>query len=142
MNKRDLLLGGTAALAVCVLLPASARAVPASTARILGRLRRHPDLLGQAGLEAWRRYVGEAFEAIRSPGAPVLVLRRVVQQHAAQAGEQFSLLFAATPNRPGHAVVQRLRSRSTGQQIPVYLQAAGRDADGVVLYRADFNRLG
>jgi hypothetical protein len=49
--------------------------------------------------------------------------------------------LSITGRSPGNAGAQWLRSRTTGQHVAVYLQAAGSDADGAALYRVDFNCL-
>jgi hypothetical protein len=148
MNKRDFVLGGATTLTAGVMLPARADAaqpsvganhsqLDGSTAR---RLARWPDLASRPDLDTWRHYVGESFgQAV--PGERGLVLRRVDQQHPDEQGEQFSLVFAPEAGAKRQSGTHQLRHAATGQQIAVYLQAAGHDADGRALLRADFNRL-
>ena len=136
------LCGGTA-LAASVLLPKRAGAMPfaAAPAAATGshlRLARWPDLDLCAGLENWRRYVGELFVQTGMADPATLVLRQVVQRHVDRPGEQFSLLFAALAKSTQPVL---LRHCASGQQVPVLVQPAGTDAQGLALYRADFYRL-
>lgn len=148
MNKRDFVLGGATTLTAGVVLPARATASQLSDGcegstperSAVRRLARWPDLASRPDLDAWRHYVGEPF-AQPFQGNHRLVLRRVDLQFSAERGEQFSLVFAPTSDTKRQSGTHQLRHTATGQQIAVYLQAAGHDQDGRVLLRADFNRL-
>lgn len=148
MNKRDFVLAGCTTLTTGVVLSTPAKPLLPGVARTTRRLERFPDLQASPGMATWRKYVGERFQQLVSGDALAVVLRRVVHRNAGEHGEQFTLLFAnanvdGNPNGMLKPMgTQLLRHATTGQQIPVFLQSAGSDPDGLMLYRADFNRKG
>jgi hypothetical protein len=142
MKKREFVVGGctTIASGMALSAPAPVEAQPAA-ARMMRRLVRFPDLGSSAGLGSWRQYVGERFLQPVTGGEVAMELRRIVDQGDASHGEQFTLVFASHSDVHDVGGTRSLRHGSTGQRVPVFLQAAGQDADGATLYRADFNLL-
>jgi hypothetical protein len=141
MNKRNFVLGGCTTLAASLAVSAPALPLQPGAARIHRRLQRLPDLQTRAGLGEWRLYIGERFTQSTSTGTREIVLRRVDTQHADERGEQFTLVFAGAADATTAGTTRPLRHGKTGQQLPIFLQSAGRDTDGLALLRADFNNL-
>ena len=141
MNKRDFVLGGCTTLAAGAVVSPHASAEQSGLPLATRRLERLPDLETHSSVEAWRKYVGERFVQLTPDGKLEFVLRGVARRHADEHGEQFTLLFAsATETKLPGTSAHRLRHQTTGQQIPMFLQTAGAELSGFVLYRADFNR--
>ena len=135
MNKRDFIVGA------CTTVAAGAgQAGPSIKPVATGRLARRPDLLANPGLAQWQRYAGDRF--LSPQAGRQLVLRAVEQRHADLPGEQFTLMFtsdrADVAWRGGFTT---LAHKSSGQQLPLFLQDAGPDVAGNSLWRAEFSRL-
>lgn len=141
MNKRDFVLGGCSTLIASAGLSSSAHADQLGVGPVRRLLKRLPDLERHAGADGWRQYVGERFTQLRPGSKAEFVLRRVTKSRVDMQGEQFTLLFAASVAVSIPVAAQSLLHGATGQQIPIFLQPAGDDLDGLKLYRADFNRL-
>ena len=139
MNKRDFVLGACAAVAAGAGQADVGRADVQLQPYEAGRLAHLPDLITDTGFAAWSRYAGESFDSL-GLDAP-LVLRSVEPHHLAPGAEQFTLVFASAPGRMVESAVLRLRHKSTGQRMDVFLQNAGPDANGVATHRAEFNVL-
>ncbi len=91
--------------------------------------------LGNAGLEAWKKRVGQRFDG--DAGAQ-LVLERVDERGTCAVTTQFTLVFAAAgAASPG---IQLLRSPDN-QWHTLFLDRAGTHADRRALLRADFCHL-
>lgn len=144
MNKRDFIVGACTGVAAGVGHAGDGGKPPATAAATAGaqtpsRLARRPDLLANPGLAQWQRYAGDRF--LIPQAGHQLVLRAVEQQHAHLPGEQFTLMFtSAAADAHWHGGFTTVAHKATGQQLPLFLQDAGRDVAGNSLWRAAFSR--
>ena len=86
----------------------------------------------------WRHYLGDDFAL---PGGRLRLTEVRAERVAGEACEQFSLVFSGAPADALSAGTHQL-THTTGQRIALFMQPAGRSAQGSALYRADFNLLG
>jgi len=140
MNKRDFVTGSMAAV---VAAPTLARATdapagPGALRQLLARTQRLPDLVEQAGADAFEAYIGERFDVVGGIGVgEQLVVATVERVARCKATDQFTVAFA--PSSAGTALSTsdgvRLLAHPTGQRVALLLE---RSHEG---YEARFNLL-
>ena len=137
MNKREFVAGGVAAVVATPVLAHSDGSVAAQAPLqgLLTRTRRLPDLIAQAGADAFDAYVGERFDVVGGVGTGErLVVRGVERVARCATTEQFNVAFEAT-GTPAAPDGVRLLAHATGQRLALHLE---RGPGG---YTARFNLL-
>ena len=126
MNKREFVTGGVAAVVATPVLARSDGGVAAQATLqgLLTRTRRLPDLIAQAGADAFDAYVGERFDVVGGVGTGErLVVRGVERVGRCAATEQFNVAFEAVGASPAVDGV-RLLLHGTGQRLALHLEPA------------------
>jgi hypothetical protein len=140
MNKREFVAGSMAAVVATPALARSADAPagPGALRHLLTRTQRLPDLVEQAGADAFEAYVGERFDVVGGIGiGEQLVVATVERVARCKVTDQFTVAFA--PSSAGATLSSsdgvRLLVHATGQRVALLLE---RSREG---YEARFNLL-
>ena len=137
MNKREFVFGSCGALLVG---GAAAGALPARAPQAAETRRPHrlPDLAAGHSLDAWRAYLGQRFQigALRAG----VVLAAVEDNPSSASLQQFTLVFRADAGAQPLAAGTHVLAHRRRQRLPLYLEAARRDAQGTS-YQAHFSLL-
>lgn len=143
MNKREFVLGAMGGVGALSAAPARAAGealrpvadAPGAESPAAAAAAQPPAW----GREAWRRLAGAAFRCDEL--AASLVLQQVAEGAPADHGEQFALLFRSEAGLPAPAALLTLRHEASGHRMLMFVQGAGREADGAHVLRAEFNLL-